>query len=71
MEMYRITPNLLTENLVPMTSFKTDSPFTSVSTSVKAKLTRAYNKRHEDAKLKGKKLKKGTTFEHLKFDPVL
>ena len=71
MELYRISPELITENLVPMTSFKIDSPFASISGSVKAKLTRAFNKRHEDAKLKGKKVKKGTTMEHLKFNPIL
>ena len=62
MEQYRITPTILTENLTILTSLSAKQcPLPNVPPNLKAKLTRSFNKRHEDAKLKGKKVNKSTT----------
>lgn len=46
------------------------NPWAEVPSTVKGKLTRLYNKRHEDSKLKATTKSKGVT-EELKFDPLM
>lgn len=53
METYSITPAIINEHLASLyySSDKTN-PLTDVPSTIKGKLTRLFNKRHEDAKLK-------------------
>jgi hypothetical protein len=49
-----------------------ENPFSTIPSKTKGALTRMFNKKHEDAKLKLQQQKgksKGT--EHVKFNPVL
>lgn len=46
------------------------NPLAAIPGSTKAKLTKLFNKRHEDNKLKQTKAAKGKN-EHIKYDPVL
>ncbi len=71
MELYNLSPASINEHLpsIVMTPDKTN-PFGLIPSQTKAKLTRLFNKRHEDAKLKQLKSKKSVV-EHLKFNPVL
>ena len=72
MELYRLNPTILSEHLVSLGSLDSkNSPLLSIPGPTKAKLTRTFNKRHEEAKLKGKKGKKGPSNDHQKYDPVL
>ena len=71
METYRLTPALLNEHLPVLNTLENRTALlSSIPAATKAKLTRLFNKRHEEAKLKKKK-GKTVTEEHLKFDPVL
>jgi hypothetical protein len=71
MELYHFSPLILNEHLASL-QFDLDkvNPLSGISSQVKAKLTRLFNKRHEDAKLKKQKTIKAKT-EHIKFNPVL
>ena len=73
METYSITPTILSEHLASMPySVDKTNPLAAVSSQTKAKLTRLFNKRHEDAKLSKQQSKgvKGKS-EHVKFNPVM
>ena len=54
MEEYRITPAMINDHLASLYYTQKDkqSPLADIPSNVKAKLTRLFNKRHEDAKLK-------------------
>ena len=71
MEGYRLTPLILNEHLSSLTALSSKtSPLAAIPPAIKAKLTRLFNKRHEDAKLM-KKTGKAATQEHAKFNTVL
>ena len=72
MENYNINPAILAEHLtnMPYKMGKDSNPFEGIPTKVKASLTRTFNKRHEDSKLKAIKGGK-VKAEHVKFDPIL
>ena len=76
MEQYRIGPAMVGEHLISLyyTPFS-PNPLADVPAAAKGKLTRLYNKRHEEAKLAKAKAKgKGGNKEqqkHMKFDPVM
>jgi hypothetical protein len=55
---------------MPYSLNKANNPLAEINGQTKAKLTRLFNKRHEDNKLKQTKAVKGKT-EHVKYDPVL
>ena len=55
---------------MPFSVNKSNNPLAEISSQTKAKLTRLFNKRHEDNKLKQAKAIKGKN-EHVKYDPVL
>lgn len=69
MEQYHFGPEVLYEHLVGL-QFGKDNPLASVNFAMKSKLTRLFNRRHEDAKLMKTKAAKLKT-EHIKFNPVL
>lgn len=72
MEQYNITPAILNEHLISLTSFGgKDHPLSNVPSQIKTKLTKAFNKRHEEAKLKQKQKGKKVDVTHIKFDPVM
>jgi hypothetical protein len=52
MEQYRISPPMITDHLTSL-YFSADKsqPLAEIPSSVKAKLTRLFNKRHEEARL--------------------
>ena len=54
MEQYNITPAIITDHLNSLyyTTGNDKNPLTEVPSAMKAKLTRLYNKRHEDSKMK-------------------
>jgi hypothetical protein len=71
MEIYNINPTILNEHLISLQFNPSKSNLLAgVETATKSKLTRLYNKRHEEAKLKAAKGPKAKV-EHVKFDPVL
>lgn len=71
-EKYNITPAMIIEHLASLyyTASTDKNPWVEIPSAVKGKLTRLYNKRHEDSKIKGvNKIK--ATVEHVKFDPMM
>ena len=72
MEQYRLTPLALQEHLTSIqTTGDKSSALSDVPPAVKAKLTRLYNRRHEDVKLKAQKGGKAKGEQMAKFNPVL
>jgi hypothetical protein len=62
---------ILNEHLVSLQfSTNKNNPLSEIASQTKAKLTRLFNKRHEDSKLKGKKAIKPKE-DHMKFNEVL
>lgn len=62
----------MNEHLATLTMTENkENPLSSIPSQTKAKLTRLFNKRHEDAKLKQQKTKKGNEQHAAKYDPVL
>jgi hypothetical protein len=71
MEYYSISPAILNDHLATLvTASDKSNPLGAIPTAVKSKLTRLFNKLHEDSKLKQQKIKKGGE-KHAKFNPVL
>jgi hypothetical protein len=71
MEQYNITPAMIGDHLSSLYySPGEKNPLGDVPSSVKGKLTRLYNKRHEDSKMKQITKGKGKV-EHTKFDPPM
>ena len=76
MEQYRIPPAMVGEHLLALYYTPLSSnPLADVPAATKGKLTRLYNKRHEEAKLaKAKAKSKGGSKEqqkHIKYDPLM
>ena len=71
MEQYHFSPLVLNEHLAAL-QFNLDkiNPLSEISAQIKTKLTRLFNKRHDDAKLKKEKAAK-VKAQHIKFNPVL
>lgn len=72
MEQYRISPSIISEHLSSLYCPNSTNPLSDVPSAVKAKLTRLFNKRHEEerlAKIKGKGKQKAE--QHVKFDPLM
>lgn len=69
MDYYHISPTIITEHLQSLQLGDRQSLMKDISASTKAKLTRAYNKYHENTKFKKKKTI--TTEDFSKYDPVL
>jgi hypothetical protein len=63
---------MITEHLTSLyyTTSTDKNPWTEVPSAVKGKLTRIYNKRHEDSKIKAATKSKAVV-EHVKFDPLM
>lgn len=74
MDYYNLTPAVINEHLATLANApdKTN-PLTSLASNVKSKLTRLFNKFHEETKLKQQKGKRGGAGgeKHIKIDPVL
>jgi hypothetical protein len=71
MEEYRLTPAILNEHLITLVTLgQKTTPLATVPPATKAKLTKLFNKRHEDARLKQQK-GKNQSVHLVKFDPVL
>lgn len=53
MQTYNITPAIISEHLTSLNQgTEKTNPMASIPTAIKTKLTKAFNKRHEDARLK-------------------
>jgi hypothetical protein len=72
MENYNITPAIISDHLSSL-NFTNDKSniLSSISPAIKSKLTRSYNKRHEDTKLEQQNNKAKVKVDHIKYDPVL
>ena len=73
MEIYHLNPTLMSENLERLVYNPKGINFMSdIPAPVKGKLTREYNKRHEQTKMKIAKAKKAAgEVNHFKFHPEL
>jgi hypothetical protein len=71
MEQYNITPAIISDHLSSL-YFSPDkpNPLAEVPSAVKGKLTRLFNKRHEDSKLKQATKSKGNVL-NIKFNPLM
>jgi hypothetical protein len=73
MEQYNITPAMIADHLATLhftTSTDKYNPLNDIPSAVKGKLTKLFNKRHEDSKMKQAVKGKGKA-EHVKFDPLM
>lgn len=73
METYGLTPTTMNEVLLQIQyNPQKNVLFPDVTTSTKTKLTKAFNRRHEEARMKGKTKKVAAPLpEHLKYNEVL
>ena len=74
MEDYNITPATLNQHLVSMMytgGDKNTNPMADISSGIKGKLTRTFNKRHEDAKLRAQAKGPKAKVQHIKYDPLM
>lgn len=73
MEHYNITPAMIGDHLTSLnftTSTDKSHPLADIPSTVKGKLTRLFNKRHEDSKMKATNKVKAKN-DHVKFDPLM
>lgn len=69
MDYYHISPTVISEHLQSLQLGDRQNLMKDISASTKAKLTKAYNRYHENTKFKKKKTKTAEDFN--KYDPVL